>query len=1081
MYLEVNINRYNPLSASSYIKLPAQLAYKKAVLNIFSTDNKCFAHAVNAGIFPAHGDPSKTSSYPHYTTALNFEGIDFPVKLDAIAKFEEMNAVSVNVFGIDNVFKDQKMVTEIVGPLYFTKARKNTHVNLLLLTDNYGKNHYCLITDLSRLVSSQKSKHHGRLYICEGCLIFFRNPKHLSQHLKNDCNYVRTILPTTDHILNKYGEKLPQNILKFTNFEKQLKVPFCIYADFESLLKPVHHNEPKNNQSFTVKTYEHDPYSFAYYIKCSFDDSNSKLVTYRGLDAPEKFIEMLERDVQSLYDQHLKHVAPMTPLTPEEIEKLKKSEVCHICDKKFKPGDVKVFDHTHLGKGEVNGLAHSKCNLQYKVPKFVPIFFHNLTNYDCHLFIKKLALNKEKITVLAQNKEKYISFSKHILVEQGDKNKDSVFLKLRFLDSFRFLPASIDKLSQTLEPNQCTEIKKYFNESTKFNEIRRKGVFPYTYVDSIDKLDEQILPTKDEFFDILKGCNISDEDYLRAHNIWKLFKCKNLGDYSDIYLKSDVLLLADIFENFRTICLNTYKLDPAQYFTAPSLSFDAMLRYTDVELELLTDVDMLNLFKQNIRGGTCTCSNRKAEANNRFIPDFDVSKRTSYIIYLDATNLYGHSMTQMLPKSEFRWLNDDEIKNFDCKLVDDNSNKGYVLEVDLQYPSEFHDLHNDLPFCPENMKPPNGKFKKLIPNLNDKNKYVIHYRNLKQCLKNGLILRKTHRILEFTQSAWLKTYIDLNTNLRNSAKNEFERDFFKYLINSIFGKTLENVEKRVDIKLLSHWENCRGAIGAGTLISYPNFKSCSVFGENLVAIQMEHLKVTYDKPIYVGFTILDLSKSVIYGFLYDFIKKKYGENATLLYTDTDSLILHIFTENIYDDIKNNLVWFDTSNYPDNNMHKIKKTPSIIGRMKDEFSGSPILSFYGTGAKAYCVKLADTETKKAKGISKSVIQNQLTVNDYKQVVEGGGKIYKKMYTFRSHLHTIYTELQNKVALSFHDDKRFLVFGKTKTLAWGHKSIDMSEQNLDTLLELCKDMFEEDEITNESSSDYYIKIFDENLLD
>ncbi|XP_050506238.1 uncharacterized protein LOC126884351 [Diabrotica virgifera virgifera] len=575
------------------------------------------------------------------------------------------------------------------------------------------------------------------------------------------------------------------------------------------------------------------------------------------------------------------------------------------------------------------------------------------------MFIKELITNGEYVSAIAQTKEKYITFSKSILVHKNDDLKQhNVYLKLRFVDSFRFLAKSLDKLSQTLESSQCNEIRKYFPGEKEFGLLRRKGVFPYTFIDSYMKLDERHLPSKENFYDNLRGEHITTQDYKRAQEVWKHFNCQSMGDYGMLYLKSDVLLLADIFENFRKVCLKEYKLDPAHYVTAPSLTWDAMLKYTDIELQLLTDVDMVHFFKNGIRGGVATCTKRKNIANNRFLSNFDPKKPETYIMYLDATNLYGAAMSQPLPWKNFRWLSDQEIEQFNVFDIDDDSEKGYVLEVDLHYPPNIHEQHNDLPFCPESIIPPKGKYIKLIPNLYDKKKYVIHYRNLKQCIQYGLRLEKVYRIIEFSQSLWLKKYIDLNTSLRNKATNEFERDLFKLLVNAIFGKSLEAVDKRKDIRLLSQWENSRGRLGAKSLIAKPEFNSLSVFNENLVAIHLNETKIIYDKPLYIGFSILDISKTFIYDFFYGYIKNNYCDNANLFYTDTDSLILEVQTPNFYDDMNKNLYHFDTSNYSENNQHRVHKTKSILGKMKNEFPNTTIKAFYGTRAKAYCIE-ADT--------------------------------------------------------------------------------------------------------------------------
>jgi hypothetical protein len=324
--------------------------------------------------------------------------------------------------------------------------------------------------------------------------------------------------------------------------------------------------------------------------------------------------------------------------------------------------------------------------------------------------------------------------------------------------------------------------------------------------------------------------------------------------------------LADIFENFRNTCFKHYGLDSAQYITAPSFSWDAMLKYTKVQLELLTEIDMLHFFKKGIRGGVSTCVKRWCHANNKFLPQYNLLEPSSFILYLDATNLYGYAMKQYLPTGSFEWLTRNEIENFNLNELSDTSDFGYVLEVDLIYPETLHSLHNDMPFCPENIIPPHGKHAKLIPNLCDKTNYIIHYRNLKQCLKHGLIINNIHRILKFKQSPWLQNYINLNTMLRNRATSKFVKDLFKLLVNSIYGKTMENVEKRSDIKLSTHWANRGHKLGAETWIAKPHFKSREIFCDNLIAIEMNKVQVTYNKPIYAGFCILEMSKTVIYEF-----------------------------------------------------------------------------------------------------------------------------------------------------------------------------------------------------------------------
>lgn len=1057
------------MGGSSYIKLPKFIENKKAVVNIENQDQYCFAWAVTSALYPANGRTSDVSSYPHYSRVLNLTGMNFPVKLRDISKFEELNNISVNVYGLEKKFENNRVKYDVVGPMRYSEKKLRIHVNLLLISEECNQKHhckadcanthYCWIKDLSRLVSWQISAHEHKKYFCDGCLLYFSNERQLMLHQKNDCNHIYTTTPSTQFRVDKYGKRVSENILKFENFERKMQVPFVVYADFESILKPINTCEPNPERSYINKTFIHEPYSFAYFIKCSFDNSLCKFELYRGSDAAKVFVSRIESDLREIYNKYMKDIIPMVPLTAAERENFENATVCGICERSFEEGDIKVKDHCHL-TGKIRfGAAHSICNLNYKLPNFVPIIFHNMSGYDSHLFIKELCSHKDRVDVIPQSKEKYISFSKYIYMHDYINNKGekrNKFLQLRFIDSFKFMSASLENLGENLTDNQMANMRHFFTDNVKFNLMRRKGVFPYSFVDNLEKLNNQNLPSKQEFYDNLNESHISDEDYERAKDVWKLFECQNLGEYSDLYLKSDVLLLSDVFENFREICLEKYKLDPAQYYTAPGLSWDAMLKLTGVELELLTDIDMIHFFKKGIRGGISQCSERKHIANNKYLPNYDPNEPTSFITYLDATNLYGHSMSQFLPTRGFEWLSEREIIDLDVTYISDESPYGYVFEVDIHYPQDLHDLHSDLPFLVENIIPPESKSKlsKLIPNLNDKKRYVVHYRNLKQAIRNGLMVLKTYRVLKFEQSPWLKKYIDLNTEMRNKATNKFEKDQYKLMNNATFGKTMENVDNRKDIKLVTHWESIKKTIGANVLIARPNFKSCAVFSEDFIAIEMDKLKVVYNKPIYIGFCILELSKTVLYNFFYDVIKSKFGDNASLLYTDTDSLIIKIYTDNFYDFIVQNPEKFDTSNYKEGNKFHIPKSPSVLGNMKDEFPEDPIISFYGTGAKAYYIQSVSNELKKAKGVKKSVIKKELTIDDYRKIVERGGLIFRKMNTFKSHLHDIYTEMQNKVALSHHDDKRFVIPNTTKTLPWGHSDIRFFQsepkQNLEWLL-------------------------------
>ena len=297
-------------------------------------------------------------------------------------------------------------------------------------------------------------------------------------------------------------------------------------------------------------------------------------------------------------------------------------------------------------------------------------------------------------------------------------------------------------------------------------------------MDNWGKFKETSLPSIEKFYSNLNMSGVSDGDYEHACSVWREFGIRNMGEYHDLYLRTDVILLANIFESFRQVCLENYGLDPSHCYTVPGLAWKACLKKTGIRLELLLDPDMLLMFERGIRGGITQSVHRWAATNNPYMgSEYDPSHPTKYLQYLDANNLYGWAMSQPLPAGGFHWIDLDESKGFKY-IVDElakRKDRGYLLEVDVAYPKELHDYHNDLPFMCGKMRI-NG-VEKLVPNLYYKCKYVLHIKVSKKAIDHGLVLERIHRAIEFKQSAWMQEYIDFNTRLRTAAKNDFENTF----------------------------------------------------------------------------------------------------------------------------------------------------------------------------------------------------------------------------------------------------------------------------------------------------------------
>ena len=1014
--LEIHTVKFRPMKGSSYIPLPDWIMRKKAIVSIRNKDSKCFLWSILRYLHPREKNDCRLKDLEQYEHELNIpKGFTFPVKIRDITKFETINPdlPGINVFSVTH---DNKFY-----PLRMALRDPQKSIDLFLYEEN-GKYHYSLIKNFSRLFRSQiTSRTNEPIHICKRCFTGFTKDSLLQKHIfyctNNESVYVE--MPESGSILN------------FENHYKQLPIPFVAYADFECFTKPMNTCCPNPEDSYNYNYQKHEPSGFCIFIKGVVDKKIKPIIyskTEEDEDIAKIFVEKLTEATRGIYNDFYRKPKPLI-LTQEEQKSFDKAEFCHICNKELL--EDKVRDHCHF-TGQYRGAAHNSCNLNCRKPLILPVIFHNLQGYDAHLFIKQLASLPGDLNCIPSTEEKYISFSKKIKVDEYRSKKTgqmmSLYFEIRFIDSFKFLQTSLANLVSNLQPDDFHDTKREFKKNVDL--LTRKGVYPYDYVSSLEKLSETQLPPKEEFYSKLNDEDISEDDYQHAINVWNTFNCKTIRDYHDLYLKSDVLLLADVFENFRKTCLKHYNLDPAHYYTSPGLAWDACLKETGQKLQLLDDYDMLMMIEKGIRGGITHISKRYAEANNKYMKNYDPQKPSTFIQYLDANNLYGWAMSQNLPTNGFKWMtNLTKDKLMEILEKTNRGKKGYVFEVDLEYPKKLWETHNDYPLAPEKMNV-NG-VEKLISHFKPRKNYVVHYRNLRQYLEMGMRITAVHRGISFEQSPWMEPYIRKNTELRKAADNSFEKDFFKLMNNSVFGKTIENIRKRQNIKLV---DNRKTAL---KLSKKPNFERVTIFDKNLIAAHMKKTEVYFNKPVYVGQAILDLSKTLMFDFHYNYIKDKYGTKAELLFTDTDSLMYQIQTEDFYKDISKDVESkFDTSDYPQSHPSGIPTglNKKVIGMFKDEVAGKQITHFIGLRPKLYSFKIEDGKNvKKCKGIKKSVVSKGITFEHYFDCLFTGEKQMRSMKVIQSKYHDIYSKEVNKIALSCEDDKRLVQINKVDTKA------------------------------------------------
>ena len=513
------------------------------------------------------------------------------------------------------------------------------------------------------------------------------------------------------------------------------------------------------------------------------------------------------------------------------------------------------------------------------------------------------------------------------------------------------------------------------------------------------------------------------------------------------YLKLDIVLLADVYEQFRKMSLSQDGLDPVHFISLPGLSFMSAFKMTNEQIHLLQDAELYTLFERGIRGGLTFVNKHRSKSELLTINNVPQKK---IILYIDENNLYGKALSEPLPHSNFHNLSIEEITNLfpnaeSILQLDKDDSIGYLFEVDLDYPSTIHKKTQDFPLAPEQgeitedmyspfMKKLHNKVhsergeksnfkpcRKLLLTQYNKKNYVVHYALLQFFLQEGMVLNKIHRVVSFTQKPFLEPYIKFNSERRATARNAFEKDFYKLKNNSLFGKCMEDVRKRQNYKLVNDEKQFE------KLLNSPFFLDRDIITEDIVGVKMMKPKVTLDKPIFIGQAVLDYSKLTMYNLFYKTLKQcPLINDLTLLGGDTDSFFLELVTDPhiTQNDILKNLEEFvDFSNYPPTHPLYTCKNKAKLGCFKDECGGTEISEIVLLRPKMYSIKTKGEkmEIKRAKGISRALVKN-MRHKEYHDAYRQLKETYVNMTILKSTEHTVHTTTFRKRALSCLEDKR-----------------------------------------------------------
>lgn len=988
----------------------------------------------------------------------------------------------------------------------YNAENKYYDVNILVLEDSINKTyHYTLIKDFHSLMNVKNSE-----FLCKRCLKINKKFAEYITHIK-DCTGVlihEDTQVTTPHTLevDKNVKKRCKEVVYYYDVESILVRKNTIFSKYNDEIEDIANfmfNLVVNSDSDFLTSLINEVYllelsefvekylgyfdhpgglfDFKYETLLKFYEDFRAVIA--GND--NKFIKINMKILESLHIKNYINKHRVVAVTffrvetkySEEEQKYitKQKEIKQIigydCCEKMLEYLIKRHDEEVEERERVNRSKYRGKKLEIENDKLFHFTYtllaHNASKYDLKFIITAAGNLKLNISGIFKSEELPITITLNY--------------SLVFKDTFRFLKGSLQKLYTSFKGERLIEGAR----------TDGKGVVPYEFYDSIEALLKQDFPQYDCFYNTLTDSLPDYEDYLAESKFYTDMKFNSRLEHFLWYNKNDVLILAEVFQQFRTFCLRKFSIDPVVYCTLSSFSYAVFLSKLQDRLEHIQSVRMYEFFEKGKKGGICNVTTRYVKANNEYCEDFDPSKPKSYIIQWDIRSSYGYSMTKNLPASDFQFI-DKTWSYEDIKKISNDDEKGYYFDVDIEYPEVLHDDHNELPLlsCHKNIlfeevlrkhkdsedkiqtneynevvrnvhntnleELKNSGSRKLLSVLENRKSYICHGEMLKYLLLHGLIITKINNVIEFKQKKFCAGYIEELVEMRRNEKDDLTREILKLLINSIYGKLLQNPRTFESIQLLNLEDDFDSKLLA---LSSIKMEKRTILSDNLVAVHYSPRKICLDSLIAAGVTISEFGKLELYKFHYDYIKQNKFGKAKLCYIDTDSLTYLIESEDISSYISSMSGALDNSVYQASCAHYSTNNKGKIGYFVDEYPNSVILEGVFVKPKAYSFKYVTngsfSEKKRLKGVTRNVIKN-INFDHYKNTVLGlsmdsSNKIKyiknkehiyleAKNAFIKSHKNSLYTILADKIILSSFDDKRYQEENKIDTLAYGHYKIE-----------------------------------------